>query len=394
MIKSTIIFDHRGRSKGQAEGPLELRLTINRKPYYIATGITVPEKEWKNGKIEKMFGWPELRERLNIIQSRIEEEINKCLDEGRAINPAEIRRVAWVNNNNGEQDFLSWIEEQIPVMKIKLGTRKHYWTMFSRLKDFGRIRSWNDLTVENIYMWDGWLHQIDVKQKDAERKAGKEPRKVSDGAVWNYHKKLKRLLNIAVMFGKIERNPYDRIRGQFERGDRETVDYLTREELAIIENCKPTEGSLMQVIRDMFIFQAYTGLSYSDMQAFDIADYRKENNVWICVNQRIKTGSPYVSELLPPVVAVLERYGMKIPKLNNAKYNVLLKAMGEMLGMQKSLTSHMARHTFATLMLRSGAKIENVSRMLGHKDIKQTQRYAKVMAESIHDDFKNFLKSL
>ena len=68
--------------------------------------------------------------------------------------------------------------------------------------------------------------------------------------------------------------------------------------------------------------------------------------------------------------------------------------MGEMLGLKKNLTSHMARHTFATLMLRSGAKIENVSVMLGHTNVKQTQRYAKVMAESVHDDFKKIANLL
>ena len=77
-----------------------------------------------------------------------------------------------------------------------------------------------------------------------------------------------------------------------------------------------------------------------------------------------------------------------MPFLQNHKYNELLKYMGEMLGLQKRLTSHMARHTFATMMLRHGAKIENVSRMLGHTNITQTQRYAKVLAESVHDDFE------
>ena len=78
---------------------------------------------------------------------------------------------------------------------------------------------------------------------------------------------------------------------------------------------------------------------------------------------------------------------MKIPKMNNADYNRHLKALGLMAGISTRLHSHLARHTFATYMLRNGVKIENVSKMLGHTNITQTQRYAKVLAQSVHDDF-------
>jgi site-specific recombinase XerD len=95
----------------------------------------------------------------------------------------------------------------------------------------------------------------------------------------------------------------------------------------------------------------------------------------------------YVSQLLPPVVNVLEKYGWKVPQIDNADYNHQLKALGVMAGIKTPLHSHLARHTFATYMLRNGVKIENVARMLGHTNITQTQRYAKVLAESVHEDF-------
>jgi len=151
----------------------------------------------------------------------------------------------------------------------------------------------------------------------------------------------------------------------------------------------------MAMARDLFIFQMYTGLSYSDAQAFDISEYRKEasgktagNSRWVHVGQRIKTGVSYVSVLLPQAVEVLERYGMQVPKINNIQYNASLKVIQQALGIRTKLHSHLARHTFATRALRLGAKIENVSRMLGHTNITQTQRYAKVLAQSVHDDFE------
>ena len=146
-------------------------------------------------------------------------------------------------------------------------------------------------------------------------------------------------------------------------------------------------GSTLDVVHDLFIFQMYTGLSFSDMQTFDANDYKWDGKAWKHVGERIKTGVPYVSQLLPPAVKVLEKYGWEIPQLSNADYNRHLKSLGQMAGIKTRLHSHLARHTFATWMLRNGASIENVSKMLGHTNITQTQRYAKVQAQAVYDDF-------
>jgi site-specific recombinase XerD len=87
------------------------------------------------------------------------------------------------------------------------------------------------------------------------------------------------------------------------------------------------------------------------------------------------------------VVEVLERHGWRVPKMANQRYNQMLQAIGMVIGIP-NLHSHMGRHTFATWMLSQGARIENVSRMLGHKDITITQRYAKVLAEDVKSDFE------
>jgi integrase len=131
----------------------------------------------------------------------------------------------------------------------------------------------------------------------------------------------------------------------------------------------------------------YTGLSYSDMQAFDANDYKWDGTAWKNVGERIKTGVPYVSYLLPPVVKILEKYNWEIPQISNADYNRQLKALQTMTGIKTRLHSHLARHTFATFMLDKGVPIEHVSKMLGHTNITQTQRYAKVKPKAIYDDF-------
>jgi integrase len=155
----------------------------------------------------------------------------------------------------------------------------------------------------------------------------------------------------------------------------------------------PVRGSQSALARDLFIFQMYTGLAYSDTQRFDISQYREVDGRWRFVGERIKTGVPYVSMLLPPAVEVLERNGWQVPKMNNQRYNQMLKAIGMVIGIEK-LHSHMGRHTFGTWMLSKGAKIENVSRMMGHSNITQTQRYAKVLAKDVYDDFEKIAEKL
>lgn len=165
------------------------------------------------------------------------------------------------------------------------------------------------------------------------------------------------------------------------------MEYLTEPEMAAFERLRPSGDTKMEVSRDLFVFQMYTGLSFSDAQAFNMDNYKLVGGTWRHTGERIKTGVPYVNQLLPPAVEVLEKYGYRIPKISNADYNHCLKLLGCQAGITIPLHSHLARHTFATYMLRNGVKIENLSKMLGHTNITRTQRYAKVMAESVHEEF-------
>jgi integrase len=202
------------------------------------------------------------------------------------------------------------------------------------------------------------------------------------------------MLKRAVKFGIITASPYERLRGEFRKGVTENVEFLSEEEIAAIESLHPMEGTQMAMARDLFVFQIYTGLAYADTQAFDISDYKNVGGKWVNSGNRIKTGVPYVSHLMPQAVEVLKRYGMQTPKVNNTQYNASLKVIQQALGIKTMLHSHIARHTFGTRMLALGAKIENVQRMMGHRDIRMTQHYAKVIAESVREDFTKIEEKL
>ena len=379
MITTKIIFDRKHQAKKDGIGTIEVRVTIARRTIYISTGVRVREREWKAGMVVNRTDAPVLNERLAIIYEIVEREANRCIKDGEAISTEKLKAKVWPVKEAMDDDskFIDWVEDQIKMLTISPGTRKQYKTMLTRLTEFDKMKRWQDVNAENITLFDSWLHQR--KKKDGTS--------IIDAAVYKYHRCLKALINRAVTFQKIERNPYDLLKGKFKRGDRENVEYLTESEMKAIENLQLSANDTMEVSRDIFVFQMYTGLSYSDAQSFDISQYRKDGDTYTNVGERIKTGVAYVSQLLPPAVRVLEKYDMKIPKIENHVYNRALKAIGIMAGIQVPLHSHLARHTFATWMLRNGAKIENVSRMLGHTNIRQTQRYAKVLAESVHDDF-------
>lgn len=401
MIRISLVYDHHKRTPNGEEGPVEVRMTVNRKPYYINTGVRVRKERLVGNCIrddEHSNDADLLNERLTTIIGLVEKEVNRCLEQRMPINVADIRDRVWdiqadKKDDGDEPTLIKWIKDYVATADMAKNTRLHYLTVTRRLMEYGKILRWEHLTVDNIYAWDVWLRHQEVPLTKNQKAAGLEPQLISSDSVYNYHKYLKSAINKAMKFRILAVNPYDQLKGTFKRTKRDVVDYLTEEQMRKVMELTPVPGSQAAMALDLFIFQMFTGLSYSDTQIFDISQYRQIDGKWLHVGQRVKTGVPYVSQLLPPVVEMLERNGWQVPKMNNQRYNQILKAIGMVIGIE-NLHSHMGRHTFATYMLSNGAKIENVSRMLGHTNITQTQRYAKVLAKDVHDDFDKIAKKL
>ena len=392
-MNTAIVFDHRGRSS--ENGPIEIRVSFKKRVYYINTGVRVKKRNFVGGTIINQLDSRELNTRVHIIYNKVQEELNFYIKEGLEPDVAEIRRRAWSVSQESKSDatpLIDFIEEQEQMMNASDGTKGHYKTLRIRLTEFGLITRWDDLTVENIYKFDAWLHQLKSHYGNLGKRE-EDKKRISDGAVYNYHKHLRAILNRAVRFEKIEKNPYDKLRGQFPRGDKDNTDFLTEEEMAAIESIRPVHGTLMAAVRDLFVFQMHTGLSYADTQAFDFSQYRKQNGKWVTVGNRVKTGVQYVTQLSDECLRILEHYNWTLPKMPNQKYNQWLKTLATAAGIGKTLHTHLARHSFATRMIAHGAAIQNVSKMLGHANIKQTQRYAKVHPESVFAEFDKLDKT-
>ena len=398
MIKTAIIYNHRGRFSKDGTAPVEVRVTIKRRAYYINTGVCVRAREWKFGQIVGVWNCDDLNDRVRIMLQRVDRIVNERMEkESEAdINFEEVRKMVFAPDSRRKvkdaEDMTTWMEKEIDKLDVRKGTAAHYRVSVAALVESGIMRKWSDLSVENVHKWDAFLHGIRKHQTDAEVKAGKPVEYISQATVRNYHKDIKALLGRAMKFGLIKANPYDRMRGEIKRGDIETVEYLTKEELSRIEGLTLRDGSMLAAARDMFVFQAYTGMAYSDMQAFSLEQCRHEGERLLMSGQRVKTGVTYYVQLLPQALAVAQRYGGSFPHVAVQTYNRNLKRIAEVTGITKRLTSHVGRHTFATWALHEGVALERVSKMLGHSKITQTQRYAKVLAEDVYGEFDKLSK--
>ncbi|WP_051203435.1 site-specific integrase [Hugenholtzia roseola] len=170
------------------------------------------------------------------------------------------------------------------------------------------------------------------------------------------------------------------------RSQRKAIIFLTAKELSKLEQTQmPNER--LEKIKDLFLFQCYTGLSFADMARFEFArDVRKEGDVFWLQMQRQKTGTPFFVPLLEKKVFILlEKYKNKLPLLGNGNYNVYLKEVAQVAKIDKPLTTHVGRKTFANAMLaKKGVSFEVLAKMLGHSDTRVTgEHYAQVLKERI-----------
>lgn len=397
MIKTAIIYNHRGRFGKDGTAPIEVRVTIDRRAYYISTGVNVCPRDWKFGKIVNVGDSDSLNERVAIMLERVDKVMNECLQEGEEheIDFCEVRKRVFARDARRRvkdaEDMVAWMKDEVEKLDVRKGTQAHYRVAVAALEESGAMCKWSDLSVENVHRFDAWLHHIKKHQTDAEVKAGKPVQYIGQATVRNYHKDIRALIGRAMKFGLVKANPYDRMRGEIKRGDVERVEFLTKEELSKIEGLTLENGSMIAAARDMFVFQSYTGMAYSDMQSFSLDKCRKDGDNWVMVGHRVKTGIPFYVLLLPQALSAVERYGGELPKMAVQNYNKNLKRIAEKTGITKRLTSHVGRHTFATWMLHEGVQLERVAKMLGHSKITQTQRYAKVLSEDVYAEFKKFL---
>ena len=193
-------------------------------------------------------------------------------------------------------------------------------------------------------------------------------------------KQLKKVLKMAVEEGYIKVSPF---KMTLKKEDVE-VDPLTLPELRKIRSKKITIERLARV-RDMFVFECYTGLAFTDMANLTQDNFVTDANgaEWI-IKSRQKAKIKSTIPLLAPAKEVYLKYQGELPTLTNQKYNSYLKELADICGIEKNLHSHLARHTFATTLLNNGVDMVSVSKVLGHANSRITEKvYAKMLPDTI-----------
>lgn len=271
-------------------------------------------------------------------------------------------------------------------------TYKHYKSSRNRVEKF----------IKSQYKINDYpLRQIDYKFLDKFDQYLKSKFGVQQNTAWNYHKHLRRIMNLAISLDYIEKNPYKKFKVALEPTHRE---FLTQEELGRIEE-KNFSMERMELVKNLFVFACYTGLSYADISKLHnkhllIGEDGKE---WLIID-RTKTNNRCRIPLLSKAKEILTNYkdypslygtGKLLPVLSNQRLNTYLKEIADTCKIKKNLTMHMARHTFATsVTLSNGVPIETVSKILGHTSLKTTQIYAKLLDHRISEDMDNLQKKL
>lgn len=219
--------------------------------------------------------------------------------------------------------------------------------------------------------------------------------KLQSNTAYKYIKNLKKITTMAVGLEWIPSNPFTNFRCSYTNPEREI---LTQEELNTIIK-KDLDIVRLSEVRDVFIFCCYTGFAYADVYNFrqNAVMLGLDGNYWLSTNRQ-KTGTKEKVPLLPIALDIIERYkdhkycvehDKLLPVNSNQRYNSYLKELADICGIKKHLTTHIARHTFATTVtLANGVPIETVSAMLGHTNIKTTQIYAKVVEKKMSEDME------
>lgn len=367
-----VIYDRKKVAAKRGKGKVEVRVYISRtERKYISLGDVAPDE------LENFVS----SSKVLVIKKRCEQILAamSVLDDKLSVEKFDSYYYETGDNpfakSKNSVNFLQYMEQSIKQENIREGTRKHKICTLEAIRRFGQIKTTKDLTRENLVAFDQWL-------RDGTR---------SDVAINNYHKNIRIYTKRLATENVINIDPYDLVK--FKRGKCKEREPLSEAELKKLRTIK-LEGKLDKV-RDLFVFAAYTGLAYCDVQSFSFDTMTElQGTLYYIDGSRLKTGSKFFTPILKPAMEVLKKYDFKLPRISNQKANDYLHLIQAAMKLNKNLTFHIARHSFATLALAHDVPIENVARMLGHQNIRTTQIYAKVLKSTIERHAVNLQKAI
>lgn len=369
MDNISLRFLHRAKKDKATPLYIEVRICRTNKATLINTGIKLYDNQFS----DKMGFTCRNHDRAKFITQKARDVFTQV--EAFAMSDECLTLDDVKNYNNRAKTTLlvtDFIRRMLAKRTFAVGTAAHHRVLINKLEAFGKITTFNTLTYENILDFDVFLRRTIN----------------SSTLMYKRHKTLKNYIVEAIKLGLVDKNPYDKF--TIKKGhDKERV-FLSVDEIRKIQECE-VEGKLVAV-KDLFVVQMFTGLAYIDLMALSVDKIEEQDGYKVIRSNRHKTDESFIVLLLPEAEEILERYDYNLPKISNQKYNDYIKVLACRAGITKVVTSHVARHTFATYLLNKGIPMETVSRALGHTNIGTTKIYAKMLGSTVIDDMKKLIK--
>ena len=365
------VFDRKKEASDTKKGLLQIEVRLNKtvRKVLISTGIHLYKSQFsdKNGFTCKNH--PNAVQ-INGKAKRIFNKIEAfCLSD-------DCPSFEYIKNWDKEPDrthsVAEFIRNYLKKTNPSLNVIEYHNSFLRRLEEFGKIKVFADCTYCNIEDFDLFLKKH-IK---------------SQPTLYKRHSLFKRYIDKAIKKGLCKQNPYDEF--EVKKGKGKEPVYLTESEIQKILDYSPVNDKLRQV-KDLFVFQMFTGMAYIDVLRFDKSYISEINGKEVISSNRKKTDQSFISLLLPEAKKIVEKYNYKLPVISNQKYNDYLKLLSAGAEINKNITTHTARHTYATYLLNKDIPIETVSRAMGHANIRMTEHYARMLGRKVVKDMEVLL---
>ena len=387
------------KSKYDKDGEVTIymRMTVNGNSCEISTKRKCEPQKWNavGGRVDgKTESAKSLNAYLEVLQRKVYEKRKFLLENDHQVSAENIKTLLHGEELNQHKYMLMEIFKhhnqqmgELVGREFAPGTYERYCTSYKHTLSFLQWKynvtdiDINQLNFEFITEYEFWL---------------KSTRKCDHNSTMKYLSNFRKIINRCIRNGWLLRDPF--LGFKMTKREVERI-ALTEFELQALAH-KQFSVERLSIVRDIFLFSCYSGLAYADVKKL------KRSEIFIGIDgqkwllcKRQKTNITSRIPLLPLALTIIDCYANSpqciaadrvLPVLSNQKMNAYLKEIADLCGISKNLTYHIARHTFATTVtLSNGVPIETVSKMLGHRNLKTTQHYAKILDIKISEDMKS-----
>ncbi|MFT5248353.1 MAG: integrase/recombinase XerD [bacterium] len=375
--QTMIVLFYLNKAKTNQKGvcPIYCRITFLKKRKQFSTGQFVNPKHW-NSKAQRVLSkdvnYNYINGQLSLIAQKLNNTFLKLQLQQDEFNVGDISNLYFGWGRMKEDTLVSYYNKYLAKISKLIGKdiKEPTYKKFEYVKGF--LESFIQFKFKTK---DIALKRLELLFLDDLEYYLKTERNLGQATINKIIQRLRRPIKEAVSEGYLDKDPFMLYKAKTIKT---RVVFLSPEELQIFENFTFTQPKL-QLVKDLFIFCCYTGLAYNELSRLERKHIQKgfDDMFWISM-KREKTSKAFSIPLLPQAESLINKYQSKeslvFPKISNQKYNSYLKEIGAIIGIEKKLTTHIARKTFAsTVLLYNDVPMEIVSELLGHSSMKITQ---------------------